>query len=71
VIRPLGGSRGTRTHMRLKAATCFQDGPLIEPIGFLPFAANQVHVKFRGLESNPRPPRSERGVTTNRNCPGA
>ncbi len=26
--------------------------------------------QFRGLESNQRPPRSERGVTTNRNCPG-
>ncbi len=26
--------------------------------------------QFRGLESNQRPPRSERGVTTNSNCPG-
>jgi hypothetical protein len=26
--------------------------------------------KFRGLESNQRPPRSERGVTTSSNCPG-
>src|SRR5262249_49548392 len=26
--------------------------------------------KFRGLESNQRPPRSERGVTTTSNCPG-
>ena len=28
------------------------------------------HREFRGLESNQRPPRSERGVTTNSNCPG-
>src|SRR5207302_666887 len=26
--------------------------------------------KFRGLGSNQRPPRSERGVTTSSNCPG-
>jgi hypothetical protein len=26
--------------------------------------------EFRGLESNQRPPRSERGVATSRNCPG-
>ena len=26
--------------------------------------------KFRGLESNQRPPGSEPGVTTNSNCPG-
>jgi hypothetical protein len=26
--------------------------------------------KFRGLDSNQRPPRSERGVTTSSNCPG-
>src|SRR4051794_29591427 len=26
--------------------------------------------EFRGLESNQRPPRSERGVTTTSNCPG-
>ena len=26
--------------------------------------------RFRGLESNQRPPRSERGVTTSSNCPG-
>jgi hypothetical protein len=29
-----------------------------------------VDKKFRGLESNQRPPRSERGVTTTSNCPG-
>src|SRR5262245_20480868 len=26
--------------------------------------------RFRGLDSNQRPPRSERGVTTSSNCPG-
>src|SRR5262249_33126736 len=29
-----GGSRGTRTHKRPAAATCFQDRPLIRPDGF-------------------------------------
>ena len=29
-----GGSRGTRTHKRPEAATCFQDRPLIRPDGF-------------------------------------
>ena len=29
-----GGSRGTRTHERPEAATCFQDRPLIRPDGF-------------------------------------
>ena len=29
-----GGSRGTRTHKRLFAATCFQDRALIQPVGF-------------------------------------
>ncbi len=62
-----GGSRGTRTHKRPAAAACFQDRSLIQPDGcrqcWLP-------VKFRGLESNQRPPRSERGVTTSSNCPG-
>ena len=29
-----GGSRGTRTHERPQAATCFQDRPLIRPDGF-------------------------------------
>ena len=29
-----GGSRGTRTHKRPRAATCFQDRPLIRPDGF-------------------------------------
>ena len=37
-----------------------------DPAGSLPVLTPQ----FRGLESNQRPPRSERGVTTNRNCPG-
>jgi hypothetical protein len=27
-------------------------------------------IQFRGLESNQRPPRSERGVATSSNCPG-
>ena len=47
------------------AATCFQDRPLIRPVGF-----RWNRTEFRGLESNQRPPRSERGVTTNSHCPG-
>ena len=48
------------------AATCFQDRPLIRPDGF----REDLQAEFRGLESNQRPPRSERGVTTTSNCPG-
>jgi hypothetical protein len=48
------------------AATCFQDRPLIRPDGF----REGLNQEFRGLESNQRPPRSERGVTTSSNCPG-
>ena len=48
------------------AATCFQDRPLIRPDGF----RDGLSIKFRGLDSNQRPPRSERGVTTSSNCPG-
>ena len=33
-MTPRGGSRGTRTHKRLLAATCFQDRLLIRPDGF-------------------------------------
>ena len=61
-----GGSRGTRTHERPEAATCFQDRPLIRPDGF----REGFRPELRGLESNQRPPRSERGVTTSSNCPG-
>jgi hypothetical protein len=32
--------------------------------------AYRANAKFRGLESNQRPPRSERGVTTSSNYPG-
>ena len=32
--------------------------------------AYRAKPQFRGLESNQRPPRSERGVTTSSNCPG-
>ena len=32
--------------------------------------AYRASFQFRGLESNQRPPRSERGVTTSSNCPG-
>jgi hypothetical protein len=60
------GSRGTRTHKRPEAATCFQDRPLIRPDDF----RESFPPEFRGLESNQRPPRSERGVTTTSNCPG-
>jgi hypothetical protein len=49
-----------------RAATCFQDRPLIRPDGF----REGLNQEFRGLESNQRPPRSERGVTTTSNCPG-
>ena len=48
------------------AATCFQDRPLIRPDGF----REDLQPEFQGLESNQRPPRSERGVTTTSNCPG-
>ena len=34
------------------------------------FAYRAISIEFRGLESNQRPPRSERGVTTTSNCPG-
>ena len=30
-----------------------------------------LHIQFRGLESNQRPPGSEPGVTTSSNCPGS
>ncbi len=43
-------------------ADCFQTGP--DPAGCF------RRREFRGLESNQRPPRSERGVTTSSNCPG-
>ena len=33
-------------------------------------ASVRLEPEFRGLESNQRPPRSERGVTTTSNCPG-
>lgn len=39
------------------------------PAGWLPYDHHQSD-QFRGLESNQRPPRSERSVTTNSNCPG-
>ena len=42
---PESGSRGTRTHKRLLAATCFQDRLLIRPDDFR-------SSKLRGLESN-------------------
>jgi hypothetical protein len=43
-----------------------------DPAGSLPSIDGSclVSSQFRGLESNQRPPRSERGVTTNSNCPG-
>ena len=61
-----GGSRGTRTHKRREAATCFQDRLLIQPDDF-----HLTDKKFRELESNQRPPGSEPGVTTGSNCPGS
>jgi hypothetical protein len=33
-------------------------------------SSGRMASKFRGLDSNPRPPRSGRGVTTVSNCPG-
>ncbi len=53
------GSRGTRTHKRPSAAACFQDRSLIQPDGF---RQCWLAVKIRGLESNQRLPRSERGA---------
>jgi hypothetical protein len=43
-----------------------------DPAGWLPSIdlRHLHHLQFRGLESNQRPPRSERGVTTTSNCPG-
>jgi hypothetical protein len=43
-----------------------------DPAGWLPlFVIRHLDdFQIRGLESNQRPPRSERGVTTNSNCPG-
>jgi hypothetical protein len=43
-----------------------------DPAGWLPSLDLLYldHLQFRGLESNQRPPRSERGVTTTSNCPG-
>jgi hypothetical protein len=49
-----------------RAATCFQDRSLSRPDGF----REGFQPEFRGLESNQRPPRSGRGVTTSSNCPG-
>src|SRR4051812_3167629 len=58
-----GGSRGTRTHKRFSRRHLFsRQAP--HPAGWLPCA------EFRGLESNQRPPRSGRGVTTSSTCPG-
>ena len=50
-----------------EAATCFQDRLLIRPDDFRCTTLS----KFRGLESNQRPPGSEPGVTTSSNCPGS
>jgi hypothetical protein len=43
-----------------------------DPAGWLPSFDHRHRepLQFRGLESNQRPPRSERGVTTTSNCPG-
>src|SRR6476659_6102882 len=60
------GSRGTRTHKRRLAATCFQDRLLIRPDDFRSCRSK----KFRGLESNQRPPGSEPGATTSSSYPG-
>ena len=57
------------TSRSLRPAARFQDGSLIRPVGFRRVVLSRV--EFRGLESNQRPPRSERGVTTNSNYPGA
>ena len=63
-----GGSRGTRTHKRLLAAACLPSRFLIRPVGF---RRCTNFIKFRGLESNQRPPGSEPGVTTSSNYPGS
>ena len=54
------GSRGTRTHNGVTAPV-FETGSS---------SGRMTSVKFRGLESNQRPPGSEPGVTTSSNCPG-
>ena len=53
----------------LFAATCFQDRLLIRPDDFR--RCVNLNKKFRGLESNQRPPGSEPGVTTSSNYPGS
>ncbi len=60
------GSRGTRTHKRREAATCFQDRLLIRPDDFRSCRTK----KLRELESNQRPPGSEPGATTSSSYPG-
>ena len=60
------GSRGTRTHKRREAATCFQDRLLIQPDDFRSCRSK----KLRELESNQRPPGSEPGATTSSSYPG-
>ena len=60
------GSRGTRTHKRREAATCFQDRLLIRPDDFRSCRSK----KLRELESNQRPPGSEPGATTSSSYPG-
>ena len=58
---PAGGSRGTRTHKRQAAATCFQDRLLIRPDGF-PLSScggwNRTNMKtFRTSRPTVRRPR--------------
>ncbi len=73
------GRRAPRTAPRGPRPTCPTEGwprrdsnpqtPASEAGGFAGLPTGPFG-EFRGLESNQRPPRSERGVTTSSNCPG-
>jgi hypothetical protein len=73
--RPRNNPASVRFHSLLFAALKMaREG--FEPSGSLVLSESGLPVawraffQFRGLESNQRPPRSERGVTTSSNCPG-
>ena len=62
-----GGSRGLELTSGLRRHLFSRQAP--DPAGWLPTSRSHTS-QFRGLESNQRPPRSERGVATNSNYPG-
>ena len=60
----VSGSRGTRTHKRLSAATCFRDRLLILPDDFR-------DRELRGQDSNLRTRDSKSRISTDRNYPAS